>query len=131
MSPVLITAALIIEQDKILLVQNKKDPKKAYGFPGGLGAFKKTSNPDEAVIEEVEGDTGCKFHGSFFTYHYRNEGTPFLTLFYIGSITGNPKPVCSNIVDVRYFTLEEARQMELAYEHNLILEKFLLRKNSL
>jgi ADP-ribose pyrophosphatase YjhB (NUDIX family) len=123
--PILVTSAIIIEDRNILLVQNQKDPKKAYGFPGGVGAWETVSDPKEAVIKEVMDDMGCEFNGSFFTYGFRDGETPIVTLFFLGTIKGQPHPVCKNIIDVKYFPIEEARKMELAYEHNAILEKYL------
>ncbi len=123
--PALVTAAIIIDKGNILLVKNRKDPKGAYGFPGGVGAFETISDPKNAVVKEVMDDIGCEFSGSFFTYGFRDSKIPSVTLFFIGNVLGNPRCVCKNIADVKYFPIKEARKMELAYEHNSILEKYL------
>lgn len=128
--PILVTSAIIIEGKNILLVQNRKHLEPCFGFPGGVGAFEKMSDPAQAVIQEVLGDIGCTFSGSFFTYHFRDGEVPVVTLFFVGTISGEPHPVCKNIVDVKYVPIEEARKMDLAYEHNFILEKYLNKEIS-
>jgi hypothetical protein len=74
------------------------------------------------------GDMRCIFTGSFFTYNFRDDDIPVVTLFFAGTIQGQPRPVCKNIVEIKYFPIEEARKMDLAYEHNFILEKYLSRQ---
>ncbi len=126
--PKLVTAAIIFDKDEknILLVLNKRDPKNTlYGFPGGVGGWEKYSDPYDAVIEEVRGDMGCIFKGKFYKYNFRDDEIPVVTLFYVGTVTGNPHPVCGNIKDVKYFSLGEAQKMDLSYEHNKILEECL------
>lgn len=126
--PKLVTAAIIFDKDEenILLVLNKRNPENtSYGFPGGVGGWKEYSDPYESVIEEVRGDIGCVFDGKFFKYNFRNNEEPVVTLFFTGTITGQPHPVCGNIKDVKYFPLEDVRKMDLVYEHNKMLEEFL------
>ena len=123
MQPQLVTAALVIKDKEILLLKRGNEPYKDYwGFPGGIGGWEKTSNPLEAVIEEVRGDVGCEFTGTFLTVNYSDNHKPTLTLFYIGSIAGEPTPVCKNAAEARYFPIQQARSMKLAFDHNEILE---------
>ncbi|MBU1118608.1 NUDIX hydrolase [Patescibacteria group bacterium] len=127
----LVTAALILDNDEknILLVLNKKDPTNTqHGFPGGIGGFEKYDDPAQAVKEEVRGDTGCIFEGEFYTYRFRMDDIPTITLFFVGKITGQPRPVCKNIKDVKYFPLENATKMKLMYEGNNVLEQYIDRQ---
>ncbi len=129
--PKLVTAAIIFDknEENILLVLNKRDPENtSYGFPGGIGGWKEYTDPYEAVVEEVRGDMGCSFAGKFYKYSFRDDEEPAVTLFFVGTITGQPHPVHGNIKDVKYFPLEEVRKMNLTYEHNQILEEFLANK---
>ncbi len=119
----LVASAIIIEDETILLVQNQKNPKKGcFGFPGGVV---KIANPIKALEEMVLTDTGCKFTGEFFTYNYRDEEFPVATLFFAGSATGKPRSAGLNIIDAKYVPIEEARKMDLAHDHNMILEQYL------
>lgn len=133
-SPLLVTAAMIIYDGQILLTRNNGLPygPDYWGFPAGIGGFKKNSDPALAVIEEVRGDIGCDFNGSFFTQHYFEppERPPTLTMFYVGSIEGEPKPVCKNVLEVKFFPLNEAKKMQLKYDHNHALDEFLRQYDS-
>lgn len=125
--PKLVTSALIIKDDSILLIKNRKNHGQ-WSFPGGIGAWEKTSDPLEAVILEVQGDIGCHFQGDFFMSNYRSSPEPTLTLFYIGTIQGNPTLVCKNILEARYIPLTQAQTLSLAYEHNSILKKYIQKE---
>lgn len=125
MIPKLVTSALIVKDGSVLLLKNGRGPYKDYwGFPGGVGGWQNTSDPLEAIIAEVQGDVGCQFSGDFFTANYTNTHEPTVTLFYVGSITGEPIPVCKMVLEARYFPIEEARNMNLAYDHNEVLERY-------
>lgn len=119
----LVASAIIIQDGNILLVQNQKNPKKdCYGFPGGVV---KIANPIKALEAMVFADTTCKFKGTFFTYHHRDEEFPVATLFFVGTATGKPRKAGLNIGDAKYFPLAEAQKMDLAHEHNAILKQYL------
>lgn len=120
----LVASAIIIQDDTILLVLNNKNPKKGtYGFPGGVV---KVANPQKAIEEMVLADTACRLKGTaFFTYNYRDEEFPVATLFFTGTATGKPRKAGANIGDAQFFSIEEARKMTLAHEHNAILEQYL------
>jgi ADP-ribose pyrophosphatase YjhB (NUDIX family) len=67
--PLLVTAALIVDNGKILLVKRAREPFKDYwGFVSGCGAFEYHSNPSDAVKKEVQCDLSCDFSPTFFTY---------------------------------------------------------------
>ena len=128
--PLIVTAAIILEDDYILLTRNKHSiyGSDMWGFPAGIGGFRKTSNPDEAIIHEVAGDIGCHFSGelTIVNPYFEPVGEPpCLTLFYVGSITGTPRPVCHNVLDVAYFSLDEAMNIPLRYNHKEALEDLL------
>lgn len=127
--PLIVTAAIILKEDQVLLTRNKNCiyGPDSWGFPAGIGGFKKTSDPYLAVIEEVKGDIGCLFEGNLFMFNYFNipKLPPTMTLFYIGTIQGEPHPVCHNVLGINYFNLKEADKMRLKYDHNLILNELI------
>jgi hypothetical protein len=121
--PRLVSAAIIVNNNSVLLVKNQKIGK--WGLPGGIEAWKQTSDPFEAVILEVQGDIDCIFTGKFHTINYSCHPDPTLTLFYEGTISENPRLVCKNIVDCSYFTFSDILKMDLAYDHNLVLKRYI------
>ena len=134
-SPLLVTAAIIIHNNQVLLTRNNGKPygPEYWGFPAGIGGFSNYSDPALAVMDEVRGDIGCDFKGHFFTQHYFEppEKPPTITIFYVGSILGDPRPVCKNVLEVKYFPLDQAKRMCLKYDHNHVLEELLTRYNLL
>lgn len=119
----LVASGIIVQDGNILLVQNSKNPKKGcYGFPGGVV---KVANPAKALEEMVTEQTGCVVkEGEFFTYNYRDEEFPVATLFFVGTTKGKPRAAGVNISDAKFVPIEEVRKMDLAHDHNMILEKY-------
>ena len=133
-SPLLVTAAMIIYDDQILLTRNNGSPygPDYWGFPAGIGGFKKYSDPALAVIEEVRGDIGCEFNGTFYIQHHFEppRRPPTVTMFYVGTIEGVPNPVCKNVLEAKFFPLEEAKDLQLKYDHNHALDELLNQYDS-
>lgn len=119
----LVASGIIVQDGNVLLVQNSKNPKKGcYGFPGGVV---KLANPAKALEEMVTEQTGCVVkEGEFFTYNYRDEEFPVATLFFVGMTNGKPRAAGVNISDAKFVPIEEARTMDLAHDHNMILDKY-------
>jgi 8-oxo-dGTP diphosphatase len=112
MKTVVVTAALIIEQGKILITQRKKDSSRAllWEFPGGK--VKEGEEPREALRRElteeleVEVDVGTIFDAVFFSY----PEYPVLLLIYRCRIQkGLPKPIACQ--DLRWVTPRELEKM--------------------
>jgi ADP-ribose pyrophosphatase YjhB (NUDIX family) len=125
--PKLVTAAIILnsKEKKILLAKRNKEPNKGFwAFPGGVGAFKYFREPYKAVQKEVEIDFGCKFRGKFYCYNYDERLEPTLTLFFVGEIAGEPVLNQKQNSEIKWFELREAKQIQLAFDHNKILDKF-------
>ncbi|HII71290.1 TPA: hypothetical protein HA265_00880 [Candidatus Woesearchaeota archaeon] len=124
--PLLVTAAIAMQEDDVLLTLRGREPYALeWALPSGVGAWRFTSDPLEAIVGEVEGDVGCLFKGpKFFTALYSDRHGPTLTLFYEGILEGIPIPLCRNVMDARYFPLEKAVKMSLAFDHNHALELY-------
>ncbi len=122
--PSLVTAAVIINKDKILLVKRAREPFKDYwSFVGGKGAFEDTSNPINAVKQEVRADLNCEFEPKFFTYYHENFGQPTVTLFFYGKIKGKPKITPKYVSEYKWFPIEEIKDLNLAFEHKEIFKE--------
>lgn len=119
---ILVTAAIILNENNILLVKRAREPYKGYwSFIGGVGAFDHTSDPIEAVKLEVMADINCKFQPRFFMYNYQVFDVPTVTLFFYGPISGEPKIEQKYVEEYKWFDLEEANKMELGFDHNKVL----------
>ena len=98
MKTVVVTAALIIEEGKILVTQRKKDSPHGFlwEFPGGK--VKEGEEPREALRRElmeeldVEAEVGMIFDAVFHSYP---EYPILLLVYYCGIVKGAPKPLGS------------------------------------
>lgn len=123
----LVVSAIIIKNNKILLIKRSREPFKNYwSFISGQGAFKHTKNPMEAVKLEVKYDLNCKFNCEFFTHSYTDFDVSVINLFFIGKINGTPKINNKYVKEFRYFSLNEISKLKLAFDHKEVIKK--LRK---
>lgn len=124
--PILVTAAIIEKDGKILLTKRAREPfKDLWCFIGGTGSFKKKEDPKEAVKDEVMSDIGCEFSPEFFTYNYHNFKVATVTLFFSGEIKGDIKPNPKLVSDYKWVDKKDVLKMDLGFAHKEILEKFI------
>ncbi|MBS3151212.1 NUDIX hydrolase [Candidatus Woesearchaeota archaeon] len=133
-NPKIVTSAIIIKNDKVLLIKRKKYPEEnKWALPGGLGSFKKFSDPQEAIKDEVRYDLNTDFKiRSFFNYSFYTglEG-PIITLHFTGTILEEPSINKEDIFAYEYFSKEEMPSREdMAFDHHLILTNFFKSVNS-
>ena len=114
MKTVIVTAALIIEQGKILVTQRKKDSSHGllWEFPGGK--VKKGEEPRDALRRElkeeldVEVEVGMIFDTIFYSY----PEYPILLLVYRCRIEkGSLKPIGCH--DLRWVNLRELEKLAM------------------
>lgn len=114
MKTVVVAAALIIEQGKILITQRKKDSSHAllWEFPGGK--VKEGEEPREALRRElmeeleVEVEVGTIFDAVFYSY----PEYPILLLIYRCRVEkGFPRAVACQ--DVRWVTVRELEELPM------------------
>lgn len=114
MKTVIVTAALIIEQEKILVTQRKQEDSHGllWEFPGGK--VKEGEEPREALRRElkeeldVEVKPGMMFDGTLYSY----PEYPILLLVYHGRIEkGSLKPIGCH--DLRWVTLQELKTLAM------------------
>jgi len=114
MKTVVVTAALIIEQGKILVTQRKKGSSRAllWEFPGGK--VKEGEEPREALRRElaeeleVEVEVGMIFDAVFYSY----PEYPVLLLIYRCRVEkGPPRPIACQ--DLRWVTLGELEKLAM------------------
>jgi len=114
MKTLIVTAALIIEQGKILITQRKKDSSQGllWEFPGGK--VKEREEPREALGRElkeeldVEVEVGMLFEAVFHSY----PEYPILLLVYRCRIVeGSLKPIGCH--DLRWVSLREVEKLAM------------------
>ena len=121
--PLVVTAAIIYENDKILLIKRSREPFQGFwSFVGGCGAFEYYADPAQAVQREVKSDLDCEFEPAFLTYNYEDFfGKPSVVLYFIGKINGNPTIDPKYVSEYRWFSVEEAQDLELGFDQKKIL----------
>ena len=125
-SPLLATAAIILDNEKVLLVRRNKEPYKDFWcFVGGYGSFMHVSDPIKAIKMEVKFDLDCEFEPIFFKYSHSILEAPIITLFFYGKINGIPKITREHIKEYKWFDLNEASNIKLGFDNSLILNDFL------
>jgi len=125
-TPLLVTSAIITNNDKILLIKRGREPFKGkWSLIGGCGAFKQNFDPAEAVKIEVKIDIKCEFKPTFFDYNFSEFELPTVTMFFHGPITGDIQPSPKHVQEYKWFNFSEIPNLDLAFDHNEILDKFI------
>lgn len=117
------------ENGRLLLMKRSDECKTFPGYWGLVGGFiDPGETPEEACMRESQEEIGVKIEVIKFVGRYYNTPTPHyqnvISLpHYSKIVSGTPHAAqpeeCS---EVRWFSPEEIRPMELAYDHKQILE---------
>jgi 8-oxo-dGTP diphosphatase len=117
------------DTSKILLTLRAVDPfKGSWCLPGGH--IEQDEAAEKAVVREIEEETGLTFDARFFGYF--DEILPehdihAVVMVFEGLGRGDLR-VREEVREIRWFTLEEAQQLDLAFQHNRILDAYATRK---
>lgn len=122
-------AAIVLSAEntsKILLTRRNIPPFKGqWCLPGGhIDQYEPVRN---AVIREVKEETGLNFDARFFEYF--DEIIPeynihAVVMVFEGSGVGTLKAQIDEVTEIRWFSLDEARSLPLAFMHNQILNRY-------
>ncbi len=120
------TGALIIKDNKILLAKRNHEPFYDYWTtPGGWIEFGEKA--EDAIKREVKEEVGLDVDVKFLTYcdeilsdrHY-------VALFFIATPTSTEIKIDpKEVKECKWFDIQEARKIKLAFFQNKILEKYL------
>lgn len=126
------TVVAVIEKDgKVLLVKRNTEPFNGYWtLPGGHIDFGERA--EQAVIREVKEETGLSFKPKFLGY--RDEIYPDINwhgevLIFYGEAEGEENIDGKEIIDIKWFDINEALNMKLAFEHEKTLKKYLEKED--
>jgi len=81
-------AAIIIKDDKILLIRRFKDGKEYFVFPGG--GIEKGESPEEVIVREAQEELGLKIEIEKLLFKINNLGNDEF-YFLVKEFSGTPK----------------------------------------
>ena len=97
-------------------------------LPGGhIDRFERSY---EAIVREVEEETGLAFQGEYFGSFdeiFENLGIHNVVTAYAGGGAGELITQESEVSDIKWVPLDRAREMSLAFEHKKVLDAFARR----
>ncbi len=106
----------------ILLTKRSIEPYKDFWcLPGGHIDANETA--ENAIDREIEEETGLSFDGSFFLYFDEiipEKNIHAVVLVFQGSGNGKTK-IREEVSDISWFNLSEINELQLAFQHNLIV----------
>jgi 8-oxo-dGTP diphosphatase len=116
------------DTSKILLTLRAVEPFKGrWCLPGGH--IERDEAAERAVVREVEEETGLAFDARFFDYF--DEILPEHDIHAVVMVFEGPGrgdlQLREEVREIRWFTLEEAQQLDLAFQHNRILDAYAAR----
>lgn len=124
------TAAIIVRQNnkgiEILLTLRAIEPFKGqWCIPGGHIEINEPAR--DAIIREVQEETGLHFDATFFRYF--DEIIPpnihAVVLVFDGSINGEVQTDPDEVTEAKWFSIEKTLQFPLAYRHNEIIKAYM------
>ncbi|MBX3001838.1 MAG: NUDIX hydrolase [Caldilineaceae bacterium] len=134
MSKTTVAAILTAQDDEsniLLALRNHEPFKGQWCLPGGHIDLYEPAQ--EAIVREVKEEVGLDFDGRFFGYF--DEIIPdryihAVVIVFVGSTVGAPVLNAAEVAEVRWYTLDEARALPLAFRHNEILDAYAARISS-
>src|SRR3972149_4714116 len=110
--------AIIMKGDNILLAKRNHEPFRDFWcIPGGHIDVGETAK--HAVMREVSEETGLAFKPNFLGYYdeyFPDIGWAASALIFYGTAEGELHRQDSEVKELSWFRLTEARSMELAFE---------------
>ena len=122
-SPQIAVGAIVIRDNKVLLVKRGQPPGKGlWAIPGGRVELGETLQEaaEREIKEEVNLDFEIKKKLGF--YESQREGKRFISLLFLGSWAGEMKFQESEISEAGWFTYDEAKELPLAFAYPEVIE---------
>ena len=111
---------------KILLTRRGYPPFRGkWCLPGGH--IEPNETAQHAIIREVEEEVGLNFDAQFFGYFDEiipEQKIHAVVLIYTGMATGQLQAQPVEVTELKWFALEDALALSLAFHHNQILEAY-------
>lgn len=135
MYPLLVTAAIIVHEGKVLLTQRKADVPYPllWEFPGGK--VEPGETPEECLVREIQEELGIRvaldrlFMVHPYTYRKEGRASPIeLHVFLAQWASGEPR--CLDCQDFRWVRPSELRSYPFVAGDLAVVEAFLRRPSS-
>jgi 8-oxo-dGTP diphosphatase len=112
--------------DQILLTRRNVPPFKGqWCIPGGhIDPYEPAR---EAALREAREETGMEFDAQLLGYFDEiipNHRIHAVVLAFYGSARGEPTRAEAEVQEMRWFTLDETRELSLAFDHGTILDAY-------
>lgn len=123
-TPSLTVDAIIVHEEKIVLIKRLKNPHmNKWALPGGFVEYGETV--ENATIREAKEETNLDIKLEELVGVYSNPDRDprrhTVSVVYKASILGDIIHSGSDAKDARFFNIEDALKMELAFDHNEII----------
>jgi 8-oxo-dGTP diphosphatase len=122
-------AIIAIQDDgveKILLTRRNVEPFRGqWCLPGGH--IDRFETARDAVIREVEEETGLVFEPLFFNYFdevIQDRDIHNVVLIFTGTASGSLIPQETEVSEIGWFSLSEAQALDLAFRHDVIIAAY-------
>jgi len=128
-------AAIIIKNNhkeaEVLLTKRNVEPFKGeWCLPGGH--IDHNESAENAVIREIKEETGLNINPRFFKYFDEiipNSNIHSVVLVFEGSGSGIINKQEHEVIDIRWFSISDALNLQLAFTHKEILKAYYEYKN--
>lgn len=122
--PSLTVDAIIVHEDEIVLIKRLKDPHmNKWALPGGFVEY--GESVEDATIREAKEETNLDIElGSLVGVYSKPDRDPrrhTVSVVYMATIKDDFLQSGSDAKDARFFKIEDAINMQLAFDHNEIL----------
>ena len=127
--PTTTVAAIITEpSDRAAVLLTRRNIRPFQGqwcIPGGH--IDRYEQVHDAVVREVKEETGLDFDARFFRYFDElipHQQIHAVVMVFVGVGHGTIRPDDNEVSEVRWFALEEAAELPLAFTHNEVLDVY-------
>ncbi len=130
-TPKIIVAVLVEDNGKLLLAKEKLEDGKEYWLvPGGKLEFGETL--EQGALREIKEEIGfdveitklIDFHEAIHTKHDYHT----IIFFYLAKIKSGSIKLPEEILDAKFFTKEEIKQLNLIHSAKWLMDKHVLSK---
>lgn len=128
-NPVPAAGAIIVQDDKILLVKRAHPPKVNWWcIPAGFMEW--TEHPTETAVREVEEETGLKIKLKSFFEVYSGQDDPrnnAILMLYLADVIGGEMRASDDALEVKYFSFDNLPDKIAFISHRQALADYTAR----